>query len=228
MNSNSISSLDSPSHGQSFAPLLGPPFMWQLAAKRALDIAISLILCATIFLPLSLAVAAAIKIESPGPVLFRQPRHGHNNVPFVVFKFRTMYESETDLLADRQTSRDDRRVTRVGKWLRRLSIDELPQLLNVLRGEMSLVGPRPHALHTMVEGELLNDAVGDYMMRYRVKPGITGWAQVNGARGALVTRDDLRRRLVFDLAYIQSWSLLLDLRIMGMTVSREIFSRSAY
>ncbi len=157
MTSNSISSLDSPSHGRSFAPLLGPPFMWQLAAKRALDIAISLILCATIFLPLSLAVAAAIKIESPGPVLFRQPRHGHNNVPFVVFKFRTMYESETDLLADRQTSRDDRRVTRVGKWLRRLSIDELPQLLNVLRGEMSLVGPRPHALHTMVEGELLND-----------------------------------------------------------------------
>jgi lipopolysaccharide/colanic/teichoic acid biosynthesis glycosyltransferase len=228
MNRDSFARLGSHPHGLAFPPIFGLPYAWQLAGKRALDITISLILCATIVLPLSLLVAVAIRIESRGPILFRQPRHGLNHVPFVVLKFRTMYEAETDLLADRQTSRGDRRVTRVGKWLRRLSIDELPQLLNVLRGEMSLVGPRPHALHTKVDGELLKDALGDYMMRCRVKPGITGWAQINGARGALVTREDLRRRLGFDLAYIQCWSLWLDVRILAMTASREIFSRTAY
>jgi lipopolysaccharide/colanic/teichoic acid biosynthesis glycosyltransferase len=201
---------------------------WQQVEKRALDIFISLILCATVLLPLFLLVAAAIKLESPGPVLFRQPRRGFNNVPFTVLKFRTMYASESDLLAERQTSRNDKRVTRVGRWLRRLSIDELPQILNVLRGEMSLVGPRPHALHTRVEGALLDDALGDYRMRYQVKPGITGWAQINGARGELVTREDLRRRVAYDLAYIRYWSLWFDVKIMAMTASREIFSRNAF
>jgi lipopolysaccharide/colanic/teichoic acid biosynthesis glycosyltransferase len=139
-----------------------------------------------------------------------------------------MYADAADRMAATQTSRDDPRVTRVGKWLRRLSIDELPQLLNVLRGEMSLVGPRPHAPHTSVEGKLLNDAISDYALRYRVKPGITGWAQVNGARGELVTTEDLRRRLAFDFDYIQRWSITFDLKIMVLTALREIVSRHAF
>jgi Undecaprenyl-phosphate glucose phosphotransferase len=200
----------------------------QLFAKRALDLAVSLVACVTFFLPLFVIVAAAIKLESRGPVLFRQPRRGFNNVNFTVFKFRTMYTCQTDLFSDRQTSRGDPRVTRVGRWLRRLSIDELPQILNVLRGEMSLVGPRPHALNTRVEGELLSDAIGDYLMRYQVKPGITGWAQINGSRGELLTREDLRRRLAYDLAYIQYWSIWFDLKIMAITAAREIVSKHAF
>jgi lipopolysaccharide/colanic/teichoic acid biosynthesis glycosyltransferase len=139
-----------------------------------------------------------------------------------------MHEGKTDIHAVRQTSRSDPRVTRVGKWLRRLSIDETPQLLNVLRGEMSLVGPRPHAMQTRVEGELLNDVLSDYIVRFRVKPGITGWAQVNGARGELVTTDDLRRRVAYDLDYIQHWSAWFDIKIMALTVAREIVSNHAF
>jgi len=200
---------------------------WQIVRKRALDIALSLF-AFIVLLPLFALVAMAIKLESPGPVLFRQPRRGFNNRQFMVFKFRSMHVHSADLLAAQQTSRGDKRVTRAGKWLRRLSIDELPQLLNVLRGEMSLVGPRPHAPHTSVEGKLLNDAIGDYVLRYRVKPGITGWAQVNGARGELVTTDDLRRRLELDFEYIQRWSIGFDVKIMALTVLREIVSRHAY
>jgi Undecaprenyl-phosphate glucose phosphotransferase len=200
---------------------------WQTVRKRALDMVLSLF-AFIVFLPLFAVVAIAIKLDSPGPVLFRQPRRGFNNRQFTVFKFRSMFVGSSDLLASRQTCRGDERVTRVGKWLRRLSIDELPQLLNVLRGEMSLVGPRPHAPHTSVEGKLLNDAIGDYVLRYRVKPGITGWAQVNGARGELVTTEDLRRRLAFDFEYIQRWSIGFDLKIMALTAMREILSRNAF
>lgn len=199
----------------------------QLFRKRCLDFAVSLVAGAIFIIPL-LLVAVAIKLESRGPVLFRQPRRGYNNRQFTVFKFRTMYTSQTDIFSDRQTSRGDPRVTRVGKWLRRLSIDELPQILNVIRGDMSLVGPRPHALHTRVEGQLLNDALSEYLVRYQVKPGITGWAQINGARGELVTHDDLRRRVALDLEYIQHWSVWFDLRIMVLTAKREIFSKHAY
>jgi polysaccharide biosynthesis protein PslA len=199
----------------------------QLLRKRCLDLAISLVAGAIFIVPL-LLVAAAIKLESKGPVLFRQPRRGYNNSQFTVFKFRTMYENQTDVFSDRQTSRRDPRVTNIGKWLRRLSIDELPQILNVIRGDMSLVGPRPHALHTRVEGQLLNDALAEYLIRYQVKPGITGWAQINGARGELVTHDDLRRRVALDREYIQHWSVWFDLRIMALTAKREIFSKHAY
>jgi polysaccharide biosynthesis protein PslA len=146
----------------------------------------------------------------------------------MVFKFRSMYTNASDILSVKQTSRDDPRVTRVGKWLRKLSIDEIPQLLNVLRGEMSLVGPRPHALQTRVEGELLNDVTAEYIMRFHVKPGITGWAQVNGARGELVTTDDLRKRVAYDLEYIQNWSAWFDLKIMALTLVREIVSHNAF
>ncbi|HVE21417.1 MAG TPA: exopolysaccharide biosynthesis polyprenyl glycosylphosphotransferase [Acidocella sp.] len=200
---------------------------WQRLIKKVLDVTVSLICVILLLLPLAV-VAIAIKMDSPGPVLFRQPRLGFNNRQFMVFKFRSMYTNASDILSVKQTSRDDPRVTRVGKWLRKLSIDEMPQLLNVLRGEMSLVGPRPHALQTRVEGALLNDVTAEYIMRFHVKPGITGWAQVNGARGELVTTDDLRKRVAYDLEYIQNWSAWFDLKIMALTLVREIVSRNAF
>lgn len=178
--------------------------------------------------PLLLLIALAIKLDSPGPILFRQPRRGLNNRNFTLFKFRSMYTQYADIDACRQTSRDDPRVTGVGKWLRRLSIDELPQLFNVLRGEMSLVGPRPHAPNMRVEGELLDVANSDYLLRYGVKPGMTGWAQVNGMRGEIARREDLRKRIDYDLAYIRQWSLGFDLKILALTLLREILSRNAF
>ena len=200
---------------------------WQAVKKAVFDRAIgsALLLCALV--PL-LVVAALIKLDSPGPVLFRQPRVGFDNRMFRIFKFRTMHASMTDLLADRQTTRDDPRVTRVGRWLRRFSIDELPQLLNVVQGSMSLVGPRPHAPNTKAADKLFADVVSQYAVRHRVKPGITGWAQVNGWRGETKTEDQLRSRVRFDLDYIRDWSLVLDLKILLLTVFREVRSSTAF
>jgi lipopolysaccharide/colanic/teichoic acid biosynthesis glycosyltransferase len=181
-----------------------------------------------LFAPLLLAIALAVKLDSPGPVFFRQPRRGLHSRPFDLFKFRSMHVHPVNLSVLNQTFRGDPRVTRVGRWLRRFSLDELPQLFNVLRGEMSLVGPRPHALNTRVEGELLPALSAAYALRYSVKPGITGWAQVNGARGALVNREDLRKRIAYDLVYIQNQSVGFDLKIMALTATREIISISAF
>ncbi|WP_419759693.1 exopolysaccharide biosynthesis polyprenyl glycosylphosphotransferase [Acidisoma sp.] len=199
----------------------------QAVSKRVVDIALGLLLL-FLLLPVLIVIAAAVKLDSPGPVLFRQPRLGFNDRPFTVLKFRSMFSNAADLMAARQTSRHDPRVTRVGKWLRKLSLDELPQLFNVLAGDMSLVGPRPHAPHTRAGGQLLKDAMAEYVIRHQVRPGITGWAQVNGARGELVTMDDLRRRVTYDLEYIQKWSVWFDLRIISMTVLREVFSKHAF
>jgi exopolysaccharide biosynthesis polyprenyl glycosylphosphotransferase len=204
-----------------------PMNQWQQICKRLFDIIIGLI-AIFLVLPLFLITAAMIKLDSSGPVLFRQPRRGFNNQPFLIFKFRTMHANLSDVMSARQTSRDDPRVTRVGRWLRRLSIDELPQLLNVLRGEMSIVGPRPHTPHTRIDGEMLDQVLVEYLKRYQVKPGITGWAQVNGARGELVKREDLRRRVDYDLKYIQRWSIGFDLKIIALTVTREIISKHAF
>ncbi len=201
--------------------------IWNIRAKMILDYALgsaALVLVA----PLLLVIALAVKLDSPGPVWFRQPRRGLNSRPFDLYKFRSMHVHPVDLSVLSQTSRDDPRVTRVGRWLRRLSLDELPQLFNVLRGEMSLVGPRPHALNTRVEGELLPALSAAYTRRYSVKPGITGWAQVNGARGALVNRDDLRKRIAYDLIYIQNRSVGFDLKIIALTATREIISKRAF
>jgi exopolysaccharide biosynthesis polyprenyl glycosylphosphotransferase len=198
-----------------------------LLAKTAFDMTAAALLLIGI-LPTLVAVAIAIKLETRGPVLFRQPRIGYANQPFSVFKFRTMYHDMTDMMAARQTERGDPRVTRVGRLLRRLSIDELPQLLNVLRGDMSLVGPRPHAPHTNIDGYLLQGMVSDYVRRHRVKPGITGWAQINGSRGALRTPEQLKRRVRLDLIYIARWSLWLDIRILVLTLFREVFSKDAF
>ena len=200
---------------------------WQAIQKKTFDVIVS-VAALVPFLIIFLFVATAIKLESPGPILFRQPRTGLNNQQFTIFKFRSMYATATDSMSVRQTSRGDPRVTRVGKWLRKLSIDEFPQLLNVLRGEMSLVGPRPHAPQTRVEGELLHDVMVDYVARLKVKPGITGWAQINGARGELVKRDDLRRRVAYDLEYIQRWSIGFDLKIIALTAMREVISKHAF
>ena len=200
--------------------VLRPPLSrLQQAAKRVFDILVAgaglLIL-----LPLLAAVAIAIKLDSRGPVLFRQTRHGYNNETINVFKFRSMTQCDDD---DEfvQAVRNDSRITGIGAILRRTNIDELPQLINVLRGEMSIVGPRPHATahNKMFEGK-----ISVFSRRHVVKPGITGWAQVNGYRGATETLEKMRRRVEYDLYYIDNWSLWLDLRIIVMT----FFSKTAY
>jgi len=178
--------------------------------------------------PVMLVVALAIKLDSPGPVFFRQTRSGFNNQLIRVWKFRTMYHHLSDASACALTRRDDPRVTRLGHFLRRSSLDELPQLLNVVAGEMSLVGPRPHALQAKAGDQLYQDVMVHYAARHRVKPGLTGWAQVNGWRGETDTSDKLRRRVEHDLHYIEHWSLWLDLRILLRTVWVVIGGRNAF
>jgi Undecaprenyl-phosphate glucose phosphotransferase len=167
--------------------------------------------------PLLLTVALAIKLDSKGPILFRQPRQGLGDRLFDVFKFRTMHVALGDPAGENQTKRDDPRITRVGLWLRRSSIDELPQLLNVLIGDMSLVGPRPHTPHMLIGDKRHFEIVDEYSFRHRVKPGITGLAQVNGYRGAVDTPEHLRARIHYDLYYIDHWSLWLDFKILCRT-----------
>ena len=178
--------------------------------------------------PVLLVAALAIRATSPGPVFFRQPRVGYDNRLFMMYKFRSMFADLGDLHASRQTSRDDPRVTPVGRVIRKYSVDELPQLINVLLGDMSLVGPRPHALSTRAEGLSLETAEAAYAVRHRVRPGITGWAQVNGSRGEMRTVAQVRARVAHDLHYIENWSMILDLRIMALTLLREVNSRRAF
>jgi len=171
-----------------------------------------------------LLTAIAIKMDSPGPALFRQCRRGFNGRPFQIFKFRTMsVQEDGDRIVAAQ--RNDSRVTRVGNWLRRTSIDELPQLLNVLQGSMSIVGPRPHALAHDTEFEELLD---NYAYRQHVKPGVTGWAQVHGYRGEMRTIEDIEQRIKYDLWYIDNWSLKNDFKIILMTVTEIIDGKNAY
>jgi len=196
-------------------------------AKSIEDFVLALAILALIA-PLMLAIAALIKLDSPGPVLFRQKRYGFNNRLIEVFKFRTMFHDAVDANAEQLTRRDDPRVTRLGAFLRRTSLDELPQFLNVLRGEMSVVGPRPHAIAAKAGGLLYPDAVKLYHARHRVKPGITGWAQVNGWRGETRTAAQIARRVEHDLYYIENWSLLLDLKIIARTIAGGFTGRQAY
>jgi Undecaprenyl-phosphate glucose phosphotransferase len=178
--------------------------------------------------PVMVAIAVAIKLDSPGPVLFSQRRCGNDNRVISVHKFRTMYAQLSDEDCEQQTVRDDHRVTRVGKIIRRLSLDELPQLFNVLAGEMSIVGPRPHAMSTKADGHLFEDAVATYMARHRVLPGITGWAQVNGWRGETDTLEKIAKRVEHDLYYIGNWTLALDLLILVRTVRILFKGENAY
>ncbi len=200
---------------------------WRALQKAALDYSVGL-LALLVLSPVLLATALLIRLETPGPVLFRQPRLGFNNRMFTCYKFRSMHHGSADLLADRQTTRGDKRITRIGRVIRKLSIDELPQLLNVLNGTMSLVGPRPHAPNTKAADRLFTEVVQQYALRHRVKPGITGWAQVNGWRGETATVAQIEGRVACDLFYIEHWSIGFDLRIMMMTLLREIRSRHAF
>lgn len=200
---------------------------WYRLLKAAEDRLLSAILL-TVLAPAMMCIALLVRLESPGPVLFRQRRYGFNNRVIQVLKFRTMYADRQDADAERLATPGDARVTRVGAFLRHTSLDELPQLINVLRGEMSLVGPRPHALKASVSGELYDRLVHDYAVRHKMKPGITGWAQVNGWRGETDTPEKIQKRVEFDLYYIQHWSLWFDLRILLRTLRVLTGDRNAY
>ncbi len=185
-------------------------------------------LALVVLAPVMGLVALAVKLDSPGPALFRQKRYGFNNELIEVFKFRSMYSDQGDAKATKLVTRNDPRVTRVGRFIRKTSLDELPQFFNVLRGELSLVGPRPHATHAKAKDNLYTDVVDGYFARHRVKPGITGWAQINGWRGETDTEDKIQRRVEHDLFYIENWSLLFDLYILAKTPFSLIETDNAY
>jgi len=185
--------------------------------KRAQDLIIGTA-AMILGMPLMIAVAIAIKLDSPGPIFFRQRRHGFNNEEILVWKFRSMRVECTDAKAVRQVSADDERITRVGRIIRRTSLDELPQLLNVLKGEMSLVGPRPHAVGMRTGPTESAKLVAGYAHRHRLKPGMTGWAAIRGSRGPVETPDKVRKRVALDIEYIERQSLWLDLKIIALTI----------
>lgn len=178
--------------------------------------------------PVLVLTAVAIRLESKGPILFRQKRFGFNNNEISVLKFRSMYVDRQDTSGAQRTEKNDPRVTRVGRIIRRTSVDELPQILNVLRGDMSLVGPRPHATMMRVGDKYYFDAVKGYAARHRVKPGITGLAQVRGLRGEINTAERARKRVEYDIYYIENWSPLLDIRIMIETLVKLVWDKHAY
>lgn len=193
-------------------------------AKVLLDKLVALLALALLS-PVLIAIALAVKLDSPGPVLFRQRRHGWDGRIIEVLKFRTMYHGAAFEAGEKQATSDDDRVTRVGRFLRRTSLDELPQFINVLKGDMSVVGPRPHPV-------ALNESyvrrIDAYMQRHRVKPGITGWAQIHGLRGETETLDKMQQRVEYDLYYIEHWSLWLDIKIILLTLFRGWAGKNAY
>jgi Undecaprenyl-phosphate glucose phosphotransferase len=203
--------------------VLRPPLSnFDLMVKRAFDLCLAGMGLLAL-LPFLLTIAIAIKLDSAGPIFFRQKRHGYNNDIIPVLKFRTMTVTEDGETAGTftQAKTNDSRVTRVGRLLRRTNIDELPQLLNIVRGEMSIVGPRPHPIALNV---MFRERIAPFSRRHNVKPGLTGWAQVNGYRGETDTLEKMQRRVEYDLQYIDNWSFLLDLKILLMTM----FAKSAY
>ncbi len=197
---------------------------WNALLKNLEDYVLATLLL-LILSPLLILIALAIKIDSPGPVFFMQPRLGFNNKEFRIYKFRSMYHRKIPEARVKQATKGDPRVTRVGRFIRRTSLDELPQLLNVLNGTMSLVGPRPHALS---HNEDYGRRIRGYFARHKVKPGITGWAQVNNLRGETETLDKMQARVEYDIYYAENWSLLFDLRILIMTVFVVLFQKTAY
>jgi len=200
---------------------------WSGVAKWIEDKILGAVLLA-LTAPLMALVAIAIRLDSKGPAFFVQERFGFNNNVIRVFKFRTMREGETDASGANRTVPGDARVTRVGRILRRLSVDELPQLLNVMLGEMSLVGPRPHVMAMRAGDRLYHEAVSEYFLRHRVRPGMTGWAQVHGLRGEIDTPRRARERVEYDLWYIDNWSIWLDLKILFMTAIVVLRRQNAY
>jgi Undecaprenyl-phosphate glucose phosphotransferase len=179
--------------------------------------------------PIMALVALAIKLDSKGPVFFKQRRYGFNNELIEIYKFRSMYVEQTDATASKLVTKNDPRVTRVGRFIRKTSLDELPQLFNVIfTGNLSLVGPRPHAIHAKAEDRLYDEAVDGYFARHRVKPGITGWAQINGWRGETDSHEKIQQRVEHDLFYIENWSITLDLYILALTPFALLKTEDAY
>ena len=200
----------------------------QRLLKRTFDLLFGSLLL-VLWAPLLALIAILIKLDSPGPVFFCQSRHGFNDRPVKVWKFRTMYADQADPLAQRIVTRGDARVTRVGKFLRKSSLDELPQLFNVVSGELSLVGPRPHAIDARSNRqEPFAQLVKGYSARHRLPPGITGWAQIHGLRGGIERPEEIQKRVAFDLYYIENWSLWLDLLILLRTPFALLNTRHAY
>ena len=191
--------------------------------KRILDVGLSLVILTIIAIPM-LIIAIAIKLTSPGPVIFRQRRYGLRGEEIEVWKFRSMTVTE-DGNTIKQASKGDARITPLGAFLRRTSLDELPQFFNVLKGTMSIVGPRPHAV---AHNELYRKSIDGYMLRHLVKPGITGWAQVNGWRGETDTDEKMQKRIEYDMEYLQNWSIFLDLKIIVMTIWKGFVNKNAY
>lgn len=191
--------------------------------KRTFDISFSLVALAVIS-PVMLATALAIKLTSAGPVIFRQKRYGLDGKPIEVWKFRSMTVMDNGTTV-KQATRNDVRITRVGAFIRRTSLDELPQFINVLQGNMSIVGPRPHAV---AHNEEYRKLIKGYMLRHKVKPGITGWAQINGWRGETDTLEKMQKRVEFDLAYIRNWNIWLDIKIVFLTIFKGFVNHNAY
>lgn len=215
-------------HGISSIRVFDQPIVgWMGLTKRTFDLAVSLLVL-LVALPIFLVIAIAVKLDSPGPIFFRQYRYGFNNRLIPVWKFRTMYQDNADKNAEKLTTVNDPRVTRVGRILRKTSLDELPQLFNVINGNMSLVGPRPHATRAKAGGRLYQDVIEGYASRHRVKPGITGWAQVNGWRGETDTDEKIIKRVEHDLHYISCWSIALDIKIILKTMQIIFRDENAY
>ena len=201
---------------------------WDMVVKLVFDRVVGALALVALS-PIMLLTALAVKLDSKGPVLFRQKRYGFNNELIEVFKFRSMYVDQSDASASRLVTKGDPRVTRVGRFIRKTSLDELPQLFNVVfAGNLSLVGPRPHAVQAKAENQLYDEVVDGYFARHKVKPGITGWAQINGWRGETDTQEKIQRRVEHDLYYIENWSVLFDLYILAMTPVSLMKTENAY
>jgi len=200
---------------------------WDSVAKRIFDIAFSLV-GIVVLSPIMIGAAIAIKLDSKGPVFFKQKRHGFNNEVINVWKFRSMYTEQCDPTARNAVTKNDPRVTRVGRFIRKTSIDELPQFFNVVAGSLSLVGPRPHAVAAHSNNLLYNEVVDGYFARHRVKPGVTGWAQINGWRDEIDNEEKIMMRTEYDLYYIENWSLWFDLKILFLTPIRLLNTENAY
>jgi Undecaprenyl-phosphate glucose phosphotransferase len=201
---------------------------WDIVIKQTFDRVVGALALVALS-PILATTALAIKLDSPGPVFFKQKRFGFNNELIEVYKFRSMRVDQLDPTAAKLVTRDDPRVTRVGRFIRKTSIDELPQLINVVfKGDLSLVGPRPHAVHAKAADRQYDEVVDGYFARHRVKPGITGWAQVNGWRGETDTQEKIQQRVEHDLYYIENWSILLDLYILAITPISLLKSDNAY
>ncbi|MGX4803419.1 exopolysaccharide biosynthesis polyprenyl glycosylphosphotransferase [Bradyrhizobium guangdongense] len=199
-----------------------PPLsIFERLQKRCLDVGVALF-ALVLLMPLVLTVAVLIKLDSPGPIIFRQSRRGFNGKPFEIWKFRTMTVCE-DVATTRQPTKKGVRITRIGRFLRMTGIDALPQLWNVLLGNMSLVGPRPHAL---AHDNFYDELISKYVYRHHMKPGLTGWAQVNGFRGGIPTVDLMEKRVEYDVWYVGNWSIWLDLKIMARTASAVLFQEA--